>query len=259
MIPWLPDPEDDPHDLAPFPPTRFALGADSPAPGLLCAGASLRPARLQAAYERGIFPWFGEGEPVLWWSTAPRMVLAVDRLRLHRSLRKTLRRFIATPGCEVRIDHAFDAVITHCASTPREGQAGTWIVPAMVQAYRAWHAAGAVHSFETWIDGELVGGLYGVALGRMFYGESMFSRRSDASKIALVALVAFCRAHGIAWIDCQQQTGHLASLGARPVERACFEAHLKRTVHEPPVRDWSYHAALWRWLPELGDGSTQSA
>jgi leucyl/phenylalanyl-tRNA--protein transferase len=251
MIPWLPAPEDDPSDAAPFPPTASALGPDSPAPGLLCAGGSLRPARLRAAYARGIFPWFGDNEPVLWWSTAPRMVLQTADFRLHRSLRKTLRQFIAKPGCEMRIDSAFESVIAHCAGLPREGQRGTWIVAPMVAAYRAWHGVGDVHSFETWIDGELVGGLYGVNLGRMFYGESMFSLRSDASKVALAALVAFCRGEGIEWIDCQQQTGHLASLGARPVSRAAFEDHLRQVVSAAPPRDWTYHQSRWASLPEL--------
>lgn len=248
MIPWLPSPEADPDDQAPFPPPEQALGDDSPAPGLLAAGGRLSVKRLRQAYARGIFPWFGPDEPLLWWSTAPRMVLQVRDFRLHRSLRKTLRRFVDDPRCEIRIDSAFAAVLAHCAQTPREGQAGTWIVPAMQQAYRAWHDAGDVHSVETWMDGRLVGGLYGVSLGRMFYGESMFAHATDASKVALAALVAFCRAHGIDWIDCQQQTGHLASLGAAPVSREAFQAHLAKTVTAGPVRDWSYDAAYWREL-----------
>lgn len=255
MVPWLPSAQDDPLDRAPFPPTSQALGAGSGAPGLLCAGGSLRPARLAAAYSHGIFPWFSDGEPVLWWSTAPRMVLQVQQFKLHRSLKKTLRHFVAAPGCEVRVDHAFDAVIDACAQAPREGQAGTWIVAEMIEAYRAWHRAGAVHSFETWVDGELVGGLYGVGLGRMFYGESMFSRRTDASKIALAALVAFCRTHGIAWVDCQQQTRHLASMGAAPVPREAFENHLAQAVHAPPVAHWSYHEAMWQQLGLASDAT----
>ena len=177
MIDWLPDDDD---GSLPFPPLERALGPDSEAPGLLCAGGRLTIARLRQAYRRGIFPWYSRGEPILWWCTTPRMVLKTADFRLHRSLRKTLRRFIATPGCEIRIDAAFDRVIAHCASTPRDGQVGTWIVPELMRAYRQWHAAGEVHSFETWIDGELVGGLYGVCQGRMFYGESMFARSTDA-------------------------------------------------------------------------------
>lgn len=248
MIPWLPSPEDDPGDDAPFPPPEHALGDDSPAPGLLAAGGRLSLKRLRMAYSQGIFPWSGPGEPLLWWSTAPRMVLQVRDFKLHRSLRKTLRHFIAHPHREVRIDTAFSTVLRHCAKTPREGQYGTWIVPPVRAAYEAWHRAGEAHSFETWVDGRLAGGLYGVCLGRMFYGESMFAHATDASKIALAALVAFCRAHGIEWIDCQQQTSHLASLGARPVSRAEFLAHLAKTVAAEPVRDWSYDASTWRQL-----------
>ncbi|MEY2874473.1 MAG: hypothetical protein RLZZ373_1844 [Pseudomonadota bacterium] len=248
MIDWLPD-DDDGH--APFPATRCALGPDSDAPGLLCAGGQLVIPRLLQAYRHGIFPWYGPGEPILWWSTAPRMVLQTANFRLHRSLKKVLRRFVQTPGCEVRIDTAFDQVIGHCAGVARDGQNGTWIVPELQQAYRQWHTAGGVHSFETWIAGRLVGGLYGVSIGRMFYGESMFALQTDASKIALAALVAFCRTEGIAWIDCQQQTRHLASMGAAPVERAAFEAHLAQVTRLPAPTQWTYDAAIWRQLPLL--------
>lgn len=242
MIAWLHD------ELTPLPPTARALGPDSDAPGLLAAGGSLSVARLTEAYAHGVFPWYGDGQPVLWWSPDPRMVLRCADLRISHSLRKRLRRFMADARCEIRIDSAFDRVIEACASVPRAGQPGTWIVGPMRAAYRAWHRAGAVHSFETWIDGQLVGGLYGVNLGRMFFGESMFARETDASKIALAALVAFCRAHGIEAIDCQQNTAHLASLGAREWPRPAFEAHLARCVHEPAPRDWSYHPSLWAQL-----------
>jgi leucyl/phenylalanyl-tRNA--protein transferase len=256
MIPWLPPESLEPRGaLTPFPSTREALGEGTPAPGLLCAGANLGTRRLEAAYRQGIFPWFGEGEPILWWSTAPRMVLQVEQFRVHRSLKKVLRKFAAMPGCDVSIDTDCPAVITACSGTDRKGQGGTWIVPAMVQAYIRWHhAAGpssGVHSFETRIDGELVGGLYGVSIGRMFYGESMFAHATDASKIALAALVAWCRGQGISWIDCQQQTGHLASLGAAPVSREMFEKHLSRvTVLPRPcgANDWSYDPTQWSRL-----------
>jgi len=241
MIDWL-------HGDSPFPDTRRALGPETDAPGLLAAGGDLSIERLRMAYRHGIFPWFGPGQPIMWWSTAPRMVLPVASFKLSRSLRKTIGRFRRTPGCEVRIDSAFDRVIGYCAGTPRPGQEGTWIVPQIQAAYRAWHAAGQVHSFETWVDGDLVGGLYGVSLGRMFFGESMFALRTDASKIALAALVCFCKAHGIEVIDCQQQTGHLASLGALPWSREQFEAHLDRVADLPPPTDWSYHDNLWSGL-----------
>ena len=247
MVPWL-----DLHD--PLPPTAQALGPDSEAPGLLAAGRDLSNGRLEEAYRHGVFPWFSAGQPVLWWSPSPRMVLPVQRFKLSRSLRKTHRRFIATPGCEVRMDTAFERVIQACAATPRGGQAGTWIVPPMVKAYTAWHRAGRVHSVETWIDGALVGGLYCVAIGQMVFGESMFAERTDASKIALAALVAWCRAHGVALIDCQQNTRHLASLGAHEVPREIFEQHLRVATQAPDLPDWSYHLRHWFELPALGAG-----
>ncbi|AWI53802.1 leucyl/phenylalanyl-tRNA--protein transferase [Aquabacterium olei] len=244
MIPWL-EPD------TPFPDTRLALGPDSDAPGLLAAGNELSVARLEAAYRRGIFPWFSPGQPVLWWSTDPRMVLSPAEFKLSRSLRKTIRRFRDTPESVIRVDTAFDRVIQACAGTPRDGQDGTWIVPAIQQTYAGWHRRGFVHSFETWWEGELVGGLYGVSIGRMFYGESMFAWRSDASKIALAALVCFCRANGITLIDCQQQTAHLASLGARPLPRPAFEAHLQAVIDQPPPQAWAYDDSLWSELDGL--------
>ena len=185
---------------------------------------------------------------MLWWAPDPRMVLPVADFKLSRSLQKTLSRFIRTPGCELRFDFAFERVIAACAATPREGQRGTWILPPLQHAYMAWHRAGAVHSVETWIDGQLAGGLYGVGIGRMFFGESMFSRASDASKLALAALVAFCRAHGIALIDCQQNTGHLASLGAREISRAEFERHLALALGAEGPPRWTYDVAHWARL-----------
>ena len=242
MIAWLHGAGD------PLPDTRLALPAGSEAPGLLAAGGELTPQRLAEAYSKGVFPWYSAGQPVLWWSPDPRMVLWVAEFKLARSLRKTLARFARSPVCEVRIDSAFDQVINACASTPREGQAGTWIVSDMVQAYSRWHALGAVHSFETWIDGELAGGLYGVCIGRMFFGESMFSRRTDASKIALAALVCFCREHGIELIDCQQRTGHLASMGGGELPRLAFEAALSERCTRPAPTAWTYHQRFWKHL-----------
>jgi leucyl/phenylalanyl-tRNA--protein transferase len=251
VIAWLRAPGD------PLPDTRQALAAGSEAPGLLAAGGELTPQRLTEAYSKGVFPWYSEGQPVLWWSPDPRMVLMVDEFKLSRSLRKTIAKFNRTPACELRIDSAFDEVIAACAGTPREGQGGTWIVPEMVEAYRAWHRLGRVHSVETWIDGALAGGLYGVSLGRMFFGESMFSRRSDASKIALAALVCFCREHGVTMIDCQQRTNHLASLGGRELPRGEFEALLTPRVRERHPVDWTYHPSLWRHLSEDGGRSEE--
>jgi leucyl/phenylalanyl-tRNA--protein transferase len=239
-----------------MPPWSPGSRTDSDAPGLLAAGGDLSAARLEQAYRRGIFPWFGVEQPVLWWSPSPRMVLPVQNFKVSRSLRKTLRRFIATPGCEIRIDSAFERVIHACSTTPREGQSGTWIVPAMVQAYTAWHRAGRVHSVETWMNGELAGGLYCVGIGHMVFGESMFAHRTDASKIALAALVAWCRRHGVTLIDCQQNTRHLASMGAHEITREAFEQHLREATSLPHLRDWTYHRSTWAQLPMLDERPT---
>ncbi len=242
MIDWLDESSLD------FPPTTRALGPDTDAPGLLAAGGDLRPERLREAYSRGIFPWYGVGQPPLWWSPDPRMVLQTKDFKFSRSLRKTVQRFAASAHCEIRVDTAVAEVLRECAGTPREGQSGTWILPEMQAAYLDWARLGAVHSIETWVDGELTGGLYGINLGRMFFGESMFMRRTDASKIALAALICLCREHGISWIDCQQNTQHLASMGAAEVPRSAFESHLQETVEQPAPRDWSYHPRLWDHL-----------
>lgn len=231
-----------------LPETTAALPRGSEAPGLLAAGGELSPQRLTEAYSKGVFPWYSAGQPVLWWSPDPRMVLLVDEFKLSRSLRKTIQRFIRTPGCEIRIDANFRHVIDECARTPRDGQDGTWIVPEMIDAYCRWHELGAAHSVETWINGEMVGGLYGVNLGRMFFGESMFSHRTDASKIALAALVCFCRAHNISMIDCQQRTEHLTSLGGREIARRDFERRLAPRLREAPVDDWTYDPSTWTRL-----------
>jgi leucyl/phenylalanyl-tRNA--protein transferase len=248
-LPWL-------HADTPLPPTTSALGPDSEAPGLLAAGGGLSVARLRDAYAHGVFPWYSPGQPVLWWSPDPRMILRTADFHLSHSLRKTLRRFLRVPGCEVRFDHDPARVMRECAAAPREGQDGTWIVPEMVHAYAEWSRRGDVHSVETWMDGELAGGLYGVNLGRMMFGESMFSRRTDASKIALAALVAFCRANEMPLIDCQQSTGHLASLGARPVPRARFEREIAPLLARTPAPVWAYHPGIWHTLGVEKDAPT---
>ncbi|MFO1243665.1 MAG: leucyl/phenylalanyl-tRNA--protein transferase [Ramlibacter sp.] len=239
-LPWLEPGE-------PFPDAERAWGPEAPAPGLLAAGGALDVATLQRAYSAGIFPWFSEGQPILWWSPDPRMVLHTAEFRLHRSLRKVLTRFATASGCEVRFDTAFEQVIRACSQSPRPGQSGTWIVPAMVSAYCALHRAGLAHSVETWIDGELAGGLYCVGLGRAVFGESMFTRVPDASKIALAALVAFCRAQGVAMIDCQQNTRHLASLGAREVPRHSFVTHVAAAA-VLPAPAWRFEPVYWNHL-----------
>jgi leucyl/phenylalanyl-tRNA--protein transferase len=240
QLPWL-----DPGD--PLPDAAMAWGDTDPVPGLLAAGGSLDVTSLLQAYANGIFPWFSDGQPILWWSPDPRMVLETDRFKVHRSLRKTLLRFIATEGCEIRIDHDFVTVISNCSQAPRNGQTGTWILPEMVRAYAALHRAGHAHSVETWIDGQLVGGLYCVAIGRAVFGESMFARRPDASKIALAALVCFCLQHGIAMIDCQQNTAHLASLGAREIPRERFVSHVAH-AHQMGGPVWRFEPVYWNQL-----------
>ena len=239
-LPWL-DAGDD------FPPVSRAWAQDDPAPGLLAAGAALDVATLLKAYSQGIFPWYSQGQPTLWWSPDPRMTLYTQQFKLHRSLRKTLQYFLSNPACEIRFDTAFASVIDACANKPRDGQPGTWILPEMIAAYCALHDAGHAHSVEAWVGGELVGGLYCVNLGSMVFGESMFAHATDASKIALCALVAFCRAHGIAMIDCQQNTGHLASLGAQEISRDAFTAHVANAVTRPAPA-WQFEPVYWNQL-----------
>ncbi|MGH8852758.1 MAG: leucyl/phenylalanyl-tRNA--protein transferase [Telluria sp.] len=236
MIPWL-------EPTSPFPDVSEALTMD--APGLLAAGADLSPQRLLLAYQNGIFPWFSEGQPILWWSTDPRMVLYTERFKVSDSLRKTLRRVERsrlgenqTGGAwEIRFDTAFEQVMRACAA-PRKDGTGTWISEDIIDGYTGLHAMGYAHSVEAWLDGVLVGGAYGVCIGRMFYGESMFARVPDASKVALAYLVAFLRSQGVRMIDCQQETGHLGSLGAAPIPRSVFLAHLAGAIREPAITGW---------------------
>jgi leucyl/phenylalanyl-tRNA--protein transferase len=239
-LPWL-----EPGDS--FPDPARAWDERQPAPGLLAAGGALDVDSLHRAYSSGIFPWFSEGQPILWWSTDPRMVLFPGEFRLHRSLRKTNSRLLEGGELEIRIDSAFDEVIRTCAASPREGQAGTWIVPPMVRAYSAFHRAGFAHSVETWIGGRLAGALYCVNIGEALFGESMFTRQPDASKVALAALVAFCLEHGISVIDCQQNTRHLASLGAREIPRVDFVAHVAQAVKKPSP-PWRFEPIYWKRL-----------
>lgn len=227
MIHWLLPGE-------PFPPVEAALREPA---GLLAAGGDLSSDRLIDAYRHGIFPWFGDGDPVLWWSTDPRMVLFVDEFRVSHSLKKRLVRSIDDERIAIRCDSAFEDVIRACAA-PRDADGGTWIVDEMVDAYLALHRLGVAHSVETWIDGRLAGGLYGLAIGRMFYGESMFARATDASKIALAHLVAFARSRSMPMLDCQQQTRHLASMGARPITRVEFSERIGALVDQPAIETW---------------------
>lgn len=199
-------------------------------------GGDLTPQRLLEAYRKGIFPWFNEGEPILWWSPDPRMVLFPDELRISRSLSKELKK----SNYQIRTDHRFSEVMQACAA-PRKGQAGTWIHPEMIAAYTTLHEMKFAHSVEMWMDGELVGGLYGIALGKIFFGESMFSRTPNASKIAFVHLVRQVQEWGFGLIDCQVKTDHLASLGAREIPRATFAQYLSELISESPSgKHWCF-------------------
>lgn len=228
MIPFL-----GPAD--PFPPVEEAL--DNP-DGLLAAGGSLAPKRLIEAYRLGIFPWFNEGDPILWWSPNPRTVLNPCAIHISHSLRKKLKKeaFLVT------LDRAFPRVLAGCAA-PRNGDTGTWLSTPMRRAYTALHAAGLAHSIEVWMDGELAGGIYGVAIGRMFFGESMFTRRTDASKIGMARLAAQLGRWRFPLIDCQMETDHLMSLGAERMPRRQFVAEVARLTSEP-APEWVLDADL---------------
>lgn len=234
MIPWLaPD--------SPFPDISTALTEQDGAPGLLAAGADLSADRLLDAYSQGIFPWFSDNQPILWWSTDPRMVLFTDRFTVSHSLHKTLKKVdqsIANGGrWQVSFDSAFDKVIRACAA-PRSYASGTWISQQIIDGYSSLHQRGFAHSAEVWLDGELVGGAYGVCIGKMFYGESMFAQATDASKIALAYLVRLLKLQGVTMIDCQQETAHLASLGAAPISRAEFISHMKKAIRQEALTNW---------------------
>lgn len=228
---WL-----DPDRLE-FPPARSAL---SQPPGLLAAGGDLSPERLELAYRSGIFPWFEDGSPILWWSPDPRAVVRPGELHVSRSLRRRLNR----GDYEITLDQAFDAVVAGCAA-PREEDGGTWITDEMAHAYGRLHRLGIAHSVEVWMDGELAGGMYGVAVGRCFFGESMFSRRTDASKIAFVHLLGELGERGFPLFDCQMPNPHLQRLGVRSMRRAAFLAELRLLVDQASAPGpWTLH---WQW------------
>ena len=228
MIPWIPDGA--PPDL--FPPTSAATAEPN---GLLCAGGDLSVPRLVAAYRRGIFPWFNEGDPILWWSPEPRIVFVPARFHVSRSLKRTLRR----GKFEVTVDRAFSEVMAGCAA-PRADGSGTWISDDMHAAYTALHQHGHAHSVECWMHGQLVGGVYGVGLGQMFFGESMYSTAADASKVAL----AFLCSGPYAMVDCQLPNPHLQRLGSQAVSRTDFERFVHATIDMPPP---DLEAAVHAW------------
>ena len=232
MIPWIP--ERAPPDL--FPPTSSATAEPN---GLLCAGGDLTVARLVEAYRRGIFPWFNEGDPILWWTPEPRTIFVPARFHRSRSLKRTLKR----RKFEVTVDVAFADVMAGCAA-PRAGEAGTWISTQMQTAYTSLHQHGHAHSVECWADGQLAGGVYGVALGQVFFGESMYSAQPDASKVAL----SFLCSGVYALVDCQLPNPHLESLGSQSVSRVDFERFLSVAVDLPAP---SLPAALQAWHANL--------
>jgi len=225
------------HNEQPFPPLQDALTEPN---GLLAAGGDLSPARLLDAYRRGVFPWFNEGDPVLWWSPDPRMVLFPSEFKLSDSLRKIIRK----GQFEVRFDTAFEQVMRACAA-PRDEQVGTWIIEDMIAAYCELHRMRYAHSVEVWSEDELIGGLYGMAIGKMFYGESMFSRQPNASKIALAHLAKQLELWGFGMIDCQMNTPHLASLGAREIPRDEFITRLEELIHCAPITHWQFDQRLF--------------
>ncbi|MGB0468793.1 MAG: leucyl/phenylalanyl-tRNA--protein transferase [Pontibacterium sp.] len=230
MIPWL---DNQTHS---FPAIHTALKEPD---GLLAAGGDLSPARLLEAYSQGIFPWYNQGEPILWWSPDPRCVLFPEQLHISRSLRKRLKK----TDYVVSFDTDFEAVMDACAE-PRSGSEGTWITRAMKGAYCELHRQGIAHSVELRINGELVGGLYGLAMGKMFFGESMFSRETDASKIAFVYLVGQLRNWGYALIDCQVSNGHLKTLGAREIPRPEFKRYLNKYLDQKTDHAWALNLKI---------------
>lgn len=227
MVPWL-------DDLGYFPASENALTAQDDADGLLCASLTITAAHLKASYSRGIYPWYNAGDPIMWWTPSQRAVLRCTDFKISKSLGKTLRRCQASGEYVVKIDAAFEPVLAACANRPE----GTWMSAELRAAYTAWHFEGAMHSIELWRGDALLGGFYGVALGRMFFGESMFSRETDASKIALACFVQWFAAQGGDVIDCQQDTAHLMSLGARTVPRAQFEQTVGKRIALPAL-DWA--------------------
>ena len=222
----------------PFPPCHVALQGLDGLNGLLAASAEVGLRRLIQAYEQGIFPWYSEGQPVLWWSPDPRMVLYLNEFKWSHSLRKNLTQ-AGNADWQFRIDSDFEGTMRACALSPRPGQQGTWITEAIIEHYLAMHRLGMAHSFEAWHGDTLLGGGYGVSLGRMFYGESMFTRVPNASKLALGCFIHFLRQRSFVMMDCQQKTAHLASLGAREISRQQFVREMQALRQQAPLTDWT--------------------
>lgn len=230
-----------------FPPSYLALHEPN---GLLAVGGDLTPEWLLLAYSKGIFPWFSPGEPIFWWTPNPRSVLFIDQINIRRSLKQTINKHLKQGNFHITFDERFEKVIKACSEIPRSHQDGTWITDEMLSAYLNLHKAGHAHSVEVWKNGQLVGGLYGVAIGKMFYGESMFSTMTDASKMALAALGLQLKQWGFSMIDAQMETDHLNSMGASNIERQEFEALLKQKCQEHfPPKKWKLDASWPEWIP----------
>lgn len=250
MIPWL-------NNDDPFPPVSEALQSHEVAPGLLAASPCLTVRRLVQAYQQGIFPWYSEGQAVLWWSPDPRMVLVPSQFKASHSLRKFIRQILRCDKWEICLDKNFQGVMQSCANIQRPSQSGTWITQAILATYYTLHQHNQAHSIEVYYAGQQIAGLYGVALGRMFFGESMFTRHPNASKIALAALCAFLQRNQVDLIDCQQATSHLASLGAATIPREKFTAHLNQTVWQPPITNWQLDKTILQdWITDTPDNKT---
>ncbi|MDX1351809.1 MAG: leucyl/phenylalanyl-tRNA--protein transferase [Thiomicrorhabdus sp.] len=238
-----------------FPPSRLAMKDPD---GLLAVGGDLTPEWLLMAYSRGIFPWFNPGEPFLWWTPNPRSVLWVDQVKISKSLRKTINKLTRSNALKVTFDKDFESVIRACSEVPREGQNGTWITDEMLSAYSQLHHSGHAHSVEVWFQDQLVGGLYGVAIGKMFYGESMFAKMSDTSKIALVALALQLKQWGFKLIDTQIETPHLNSLGAKLISRELFETSIAELTQIPfPAEKWTLNPKWTEWVQQHIQEQTQ--
>ena len=232
-IPWL-----GPND--PFPDPQTESDPDPEVPGLLAVSERIFAGQLLRAYQGGIFPWYSERQPVLWWSPDPRMTLNPADLKISHSLHKTIKHFLDDPDMQLHVDHDFGGVMRACATTERVGQDGTWITHEIIDAYTSLHEQGRAHCISISHHSHIIGGLYCVCLGKMVFGESMFSREKDSSKLALAALCAWCYDHGVTLIDCQQETAHLLSLGAKPIARDIFLQHLQQAVVQNDSWAWDF-------------------
>ena len=232
-IPWL-----GPND--PFPDPRSQPDPDPEVPGLLAVSERIYSGQLERAYRSGIFPWYSDHQPVLWWSPDPRMTLNPANLKISQSLRKTIRACLDDPSLTLRVDHDFSGVMRACATTERQGQDGTWITHEIMDAYTALHEQGHAHCITLEQNQQAIGGLYCVSFGGMVFGESMFSKVRDSSKLALAALCAWCYDHRVTLIDCQQETAHLRSLGAKPLPRNYFLQHLQQALSQKEPWPWNF-------------------